>query len=104
MNTPRILCATLLLSLACAPGVRAGKNLHQAQIGAPAGSFDALLSTDPGGWDFGFRPYSAAAAMAQRKFVAAAERVEQAVKAGGRHAERKLSPALAHLRKRSAVP
>lgn len=44
----------------------------------------------------------AAAAMAQRKFSEATARVEQAIKAGGKNAERKLAPALANLKKRVA--
>lgn len=44
----------------------------------------------------------AAAAMAQRKFAEAAARVEQAIKSGGKNAERKLAPALANLKKRVA--
>lgn len=51
-----------------------------------------------------FYEQCAAAAMAQRKFAAAAARVEQAIKAGGKNAERKLSPALANLRKRATAP
>ncbi len=62
MNIWKIPCAVVLLFLVWLPCVHAGKNLYKVQFGAPAGAFDAMLSTDPDGWDFGFRPYSASAA------------------------------------------